>query len=281
MKIKENYLHEALKSNKDDKPNRADEIRRQSLTDKPDSPNQFRRNDSPLKDNTKFSGLLDSPVKFQKPSRERNHSGKEESGDRKNEKNRETRPEDSTENATGDGKTEKYESTGGQTGGQSNFGMGGNVGHLNLSENFAARSILHIADLERMISIVRAQTDSGGRWEVVLRLKRSVLDGLSVRIKTGEKGGVEIEFLAANEKTRSQIQAHAEELAGILRGRGINLETLKSSVSLDQDEKGNSPSEENTVFDSQNKNTRSTADDSFADNTFDSVNKTGDKIYNA
>lgn len=281
MKIKESYLHEALKSNKDDKPSRADEARRQTLTEKPDAANKSRQTDSPLKEEMKFASLLDSSGKLQKPSQERDHSGKEESDDRKNDKKQEAREKDSTENSAGDGKTEKYESSGGQTGGQSGFGMGGNVNQLNLSENFAARSILHIADLERLISTVRTQIGSGGRREIVLQLKRSVLEGLSVRITTDAGGRVQIEFLAANEKVRSQIDSHAEELAGILRGRGINLETLKTSVGSDARENENSAGEENAIAAAQNE--LAAAPDNYlsADNTFDSTPPNDDKIYNA
>lgn len=282
MKIKENYLHEALKSNKDDKPSRSEEARRQALTEKPDAANKFRQTDSPLKDEMKFAGLLDSAAKLQKPKQERDQSGKEEGDERKNEKKQEAREKDSTENLGSDGKTEKYESSGGQTGGgQSNFGMGGNVNQLNLSESFAARSILHIADLERLISTVRTQIGLGGRREIVLQLKRSVLEGLSVRIMTGAGAGVQIEFLAANEKVRSQVESHAEELAGILRGRGINLETLKTSVGSDARENENSSTNESAVAAAKNELADTPDNDLSADNTFDSTTRGNDKIYNA
>ena len=46
------------------------------------------------------------------------------------------------------------------------------------SEPTAARSILHVADLERIVSAVRSQVAEGGRHVVTIELRRSVLEGL-------------------------------------------------------------------------------------------------------
>ncbi len=281
MKIKENYLHDALKTDKNDKSNSKENVRRQPPAEHSDAANKLRQTNSPLKDEMKFASLLETPAKLPKLN-QRQDSGDERRDDEKNDKKAEMREKDSAENLAGDSKTENYESAGGQAGGgQSGFGMQGQVGGLNLNENFAARSILHIADLERLISTVRTQTALGGRREVILQLKRSVLEGLSVRITTGEGARVQIEFLAANEKVRSQIESHAEELAGILRGRGVNLETLKTSVSTGDRENKNSSTDENAVAAAQNDSAAASDSDLSADNTFDSAPRGDGRIYNA
>ncbi|MEP6903381.1 MAG: hypothetical protein ABJA66_16760, partial [Actinomycetota bacterium] len=222
MKIKESYLHEALKADKNDQLSRTNDVRRQSSLAHSEAANKLRQTDSPLKDEMKFADLLESSTKLQK-NQPREDSGEEQREDRKKDRKHTARAKDSADNLAAEERLGKYESTGGQTGGQGGFGMGGNVSELNLSESFAARSILHIADLERLVSTVRTQTGLGGKREIILQLKRSVLEGLQVKILTDGSARVNIEFLAANQKVRSQIENHREELAGILRGRGLNL----------------------------------------------------------
>ena len=237
MKIKENYLHDALKSDKSDKPNWKENARRQTPgTEHSDATNKFRSADTPLKDEMKFANLLESPAKAAKPTEQREDSGDERRDEQKSDAKRETREKDGADTASGEARGENYESAGGQAGGQqqgSGFGMNGQVAGLNLNENFAARSILHIADLERLVSTVRTQTALGGKREITLQLKRSVLDGLEIKITTGADAKVHLEFLAANEAVRAQVEKHSEELAGILRGRGVNLETMKTSSKSD------------------------------------------------
>lgn len=96
------------------------------------------------------------------------------------------------------------------------------------SDATAARSILHVADLERIVSAVRAQL-ADGRHVVTIELRRSVLEGLQVRL-SAEGGRVTAEFIAASERVRSQLDARATELADLLRGRGVNLAALRTSV---------------------------------------------------
>lgn len=281
MKIKENYLHEALKTDKkDDKPGWKDNVRRSSPTEHSETANKIRQSDSPLKDEMKFASLLDSPAKLQKPKQQ--DSGDERRDEQKSDAKHEAREKDSAENSVGDGKTENYESAGGQTGGQpqSGFGMGGHVGGLNLNENFAARSILHIADLERLVSTVRTQINLGGKREITLQLKRSVLEGLQIKITTGDDAKVQIEFLAANENVRSQIEKHSEELAGILRGRGVDLETLKTSVESDAS-KNDVPNDAPSIVAEQNQTVAAAENSNFTENTFEPTPERTGKIYNA
>lgn len=288
MKIKENYLHEALRAEKNDKPEAGNNVRRNAPPEQSaETANKFRPADSTVKDEMKFANLLESPAKVQKPGQHRDESGDERRDDQKKESaKRETREKDNADKATKDGATEKYESAGGQTGGQGGFGTGGSAaGNLNLNENFAARSILHIADLERLVSTVRTQIGLGGKREVILQLKHSVLEGLQIKISTAPDAKVQIEFLAADPNTRRQIEKHAAELANILRGRGINLETLKTTVDSNASGDGSgsrgSESDKKPRLIEENKPV-AIADAADADeNTFGSPDAADGKIYNA
>ena len=97
-------------------------------------------------------------------------------------------------------------------------------------ETTPARSILHVADLERIVSAVRAQLVEGGRHVVTIELRRSVLEGLKVKLSADGSGRVTAEFVAASERVRSQLDARAPELAELLKGRGVNLAALRTSV---------------------------------------------------
>ena len=98
------------------------------------------------------------------------------------------------------------------------------------SDASAARAILHVADLERIVSAVRAQALAQGGREVVIELKRSVLEGLRVRLTTDAGGRVTAEFIAASERVRAQLDGRSAELAELLRSRGVNLATLRTTV---------------------------------------------------
>ena len=280
MKIKESYWHEAAKADKNDKPNLAGDAarRHQTTTEQANAANKSRSSDSSPKEETKFSNFLESPAKMQKPNQRQEEAGDQRRDDQKKERKHVGKEKDSTElGAANDGKTEKYESSGGQTGGgQGGFGTGAGVGQLNLSENFAARSIMHIADLERLVSTVRSQINLGGRREIILQLKRSVLEGLQVKITTDSGSRVAVEFLAANETVRAQIAAHSQELAGILRGRGINLGSLTASLDTGK-ENQNSTGGESEI---SNVGSAAVGDDLSAENTFNAP-LSEDKIYQA
>ncbi len=116
-----------------------------------------------------------------------------------------------------------------------------------VGETVGARSILHVADLERIVSAVRAQLVEGGRQVVTIELRRSVLEGLKVRLSADGGGRVTAELIAASERVRSQLDARASELADLLRGRGVNLAALRTSVEAGGDSPGDfgsgSPSE--------------------------------------
>lgn len=97
-------------------------------------------------------------------------------------------------------------------------------------QQLGARSILHIADLERIVSAVRTQTLAGGVREVTIELRRSVLEGLRVKLSTDGAGRVTAEFIAASERVRAQVDARASELAELMRSRGINLSEVRAGV---------------------------------------------------
>jgi flagellar hook-length control protein FliK len=89
----------------------------------------------------------------------------------------------------------------------------------------AARSILHVADLERIVSTIRAQNLKNAQ-AVVIALKHSVLEGLQIRLTVEENGKLKAEFLAASEQIKNQLDARRHELTSIIRERGINLSEL-------------------------------------------------------
>lgn len=97
-------------------------------------------------------------------------------------------------------------------------------------EQPGARMILHIADLERIVSAVRTQTVAGGVREVTIELRRSVLEGLRVKLSSDGAGRITAEFLAASERVRAQVDARASELADLMRSRGINLAEVRAGV---------------------------------------------------
>lgn len=82
----------------------------------------------------------------------------------------------------------------------------------------AARSILHVADLERIVSFVRTQTLKDSK-EITIALKHSVLEGLQIKIFLGQNGKLKAEFLAANEQTKTQLKKRQSELLEILSNR--------------------------------------------------------------
>jgi len=275
MKVKPNYLHEAAEADKRDDARRSSKLR-QMYNEQADEASKPRQIDSPVKEELKFANILESSAKLQKPGQQRDE-GSQDGGDEKKDKKEFGR--DAADNLTGEAKSEKYESSsgGGNFGGQSGFGSG-DVGQLSLNENFAARSILHIADLERLVSTIRSQIALGGRREIVLQLKRSVLEGLRVKITTDAAAQVGIEFFAATENVRSQIEKHAEELSGILRGRGINLQSLTTSLGSNEENQNSSDQTEPAGIESASD---SSAEDLFPDNTFNKTSADDGKKYHA
>lgn len=234
MKINPHHWKENADDRKSSRPSRAAEARRADAENDARQAAKSKQLDAPLKDELKFAGILKSATNPQKLKQADEDASQQRREDDKENKKRSDAQKDSADSVSNNDRVEKFNQFGGGNSGGGGFGAGGNVNQtFNLSDNFAARSILHIADLERMISAIRSQTRLGGKREIYLSLKRSVLEGLQVKITTDEAARVQIEFLAADEKVRSQIENHAAELSEILRGRGINLQSLTTIVNAE------------------------------------------------
>lgn len=86
----------------------------------------------------------------------------------------------------------------------------------------AARSILHVADLERIVSSIRAH-NLKNLQAVIITLKHSVLEGLQIKFAMDENGKFKAEFLALNEQIKNHLTARKQEISVIFSERGIKL----------------------------------------------------------
>lgn len=91
----------------------------------------------------------------------------------------------------------------------------------------AARSILHIADLERIVSSIRTETFQNHK-QVIIALKNSVLQGLQIKLTMTENGKVKAEFLSGSEAIKKQLKQRKNELKKILGNRS----TLVAEVEI-------------------------------------------------
>lgn len=82
----------------------------------------------------------------------------------------------------------------------------------------AARQILHVADLERIVSFIRTQ-NSGDASQILISLKHTVLEGLQIRLTLNQNGNLKAEFLALNQQIKKQLKQRERELLGILKQR--------------------------------------------------------------
>jgi hypothetical protein len=82
----------------------------------------------------------------------------------------------------------------------------------------AARAILHIADLERIVSSVRTDTFQNQK-QITIALKNSVLQGLQIKLTIAENGRIKAEFLALDEQIKKQLSRRKNELSEILKNR--------------------------------------------------------------
>lgn len=113
-----------------------------------------------------------------------------------------------------------------------------------------ARSILHVTDLERIVSAVRSDTLAGAK-QVTIDLKNSVLDGLKIQITLTEQGNLKAEFIALNEQIKKQIDARKIELESILRDRSIKCSEVKVTVNVpDEAELAETKRHERSAFQS-------------------------------
>lgn len=89
----------------------------------------------------------------------------------------------------------------------------------------AGRSILHVADLERIVSVIRTQNLKNVE-QVVIALKHSILQGLQIKLTIDQDGTLKAEFLALNEQIKKQLNARKQEITQIFRERGVKLSEL-------------------------------------------------------
>lgn len=92
-----------------------------------------------------------------------------------------------------------------------------------------ARAMLHVADLERIVSAVRSDSFTGSK-QVTIELKNSVLDGLRIQLTLTEQGNLKAEFIALNEQIKKQLDARKNELQSVLKDRSIKCSELKITV---------------------------------------------------
>lgn len=82
----------------------------------------------------------------------------------------------------------------------------------------AARSILHVADLERIVAFIRSETFRDRR-EILIALQNSVLKGLNIRLSLRPDGTLSAEFRSRDLATRGKIGKRRDELEEILENR--------------------------------------------------------------
>lgn len=110
----------------------------------------------------------------------------------------------------------------------------------NAETNTDIRAVLHTVDVEKIVAACRVQVTAGGQHEVTIDLSHSVLAGLRVKVSADSAGRVATEFLAANEGVKSLLDARSSDLIALLRSRGINLMSFKSSLAADANDGGGS-----------------------------------------
>ncbi|HQU81943.1 MAG TPA: hypothetical protein PKY59_02390 [Pyrinomonadaceae bacterium] len=90
----------------------------------------------------------------------------------------------------------------------------------------AARSILHVADLERIVATIRTETFQNSK-QVKIALKNSVLQGLEIKLTIDQNGKLKAEFLAQNEQIKKQLDARKRELKEIFVRRAVNFAQIE------------------------------------------------------
>lgn len=134
----------------------------------------------------------------------------------------------------------------------------------------SARAILHIADLERIISSIRANNVATGK-QITIELKRSIFQGLELKLTIGKDKGVIAEFITSDENVKNQLNAKATEIAGILRDRGIKLTKLEMTFnSQSNDRQQNSQKEQISIQSSGSIKSTSIGDENLIGNVNDS-----------
>lgn len=89
----------------------------------------------------------------------------------------------------------------------------------------AARSILHVADLERIVATIRTETFQNSK-QVQIALKNSVLKGLEIKLTIDANGKLKAEFLSQDAQITKQLKARKRELNEIFIQRAVNFSEI-------------------------------------------------------
>lgn len=109
------------------------------------------------------------------------------------------------------------------------------------SDVLSPRTILQLADLERIVAAVHTNLAAGGQREVTLELSRSVLEGLRIKLSADKAGRITAEFITTSEKVRALLDVRSSELSNLLRSRDVDLVDLKTTVHADASGHNRSP----------------------------------------
>lgn len=90
----------------------------------------------------------------------------------------------------------------------------------------AARSILHVADLERIVATIRTETFQNSK-QVQIALKNSVLKGLEIKLTIDANGKLKAEFLSQDSQVTKQLKARKRELNEIFIQRAVNFSEIE------------------------------------------------------
>lgn len=91
-------------------------------------------------------------------------------------------------------------------------------------------AVLPAPDLNNIMVAVRTQLLPGGLQEVMLELPNSVLAGLRIRLTATISGRIAADFTTNSEQTKAVLDARSAELSDLLRARGVNLISLKTTL---------------------------------------------------
>jgi hypothetical protein len=218
--------------------NQHDNVRtRQSLAAQNNLDDNFQTDNSnaPFGD---FAGIFESVVKRDKEKDSDTNSSASESKleDKDNSLKDHKRVSEKKDNDDSDNSKENGEANAGSAAWRMNNNTQMPVANL---ENINARAILHIADIEKIVSSVRTQLSDINMPQVVIQLKNSVLEGLQIKLSTDANGKIIAEFVSKSEKSRLQVESKTKELADILHNRGIQLSSIKTTLADSSADNGN------------------------------------------
>lgn len=189
-----------------------------------DTGSPFRQTARPAPSESAFSKILEENRREESKKSSSANVSESADGDSLVEKKR----EDRLERSRVDHEEHRHEggSHDGQAGGSADDGQSQSAAAL-LAETSgassndaapAARSILHVADLERIVAFIRSETFRD-RKDILIALQNSILKGLNIRLSLRADGTLNAEFRSRDFSTRGKIEKRRGELAEILGNR--------------------------------------------------------------